>query len=346
MRRVFFKAVPWSKAEATRALEAGVDGLIVPKEHKREAQALARVEVVGADEVRFVTLGGKADEKQALFLVREGRFVVLTLGWEVIPVENLLAATDKPEDAEGAFLQASGRKSAFGVEVSSLPQAELAAQILEKGVEVIVVTPEGLSEIKKIAAFLKEGAGGHIKLQAAEIVAVSQVGMGHRVCVDTISLLQTGQGMLVGNSGGFFFLVHAETEASEYVAERPFRVNAGGVHSYCMGPGDTTSYLEELRAGSRVLVVDRRGNTLETTVGRVKIEQRPMLLVEAAVEAENGEVARGAVFLQNAETIRLVRENGVPVSVVELRPGDRVLCKTGKAGRHFGMAINETIIEE
>jgi len=51
------------------------------------------------------------------------------------------------------------------------------------------------------------------------------------------------------------------------------------------------------------------------------------------------------VFLQNAETIRLTRTNGEPVSVVSLKVGDEVLCKVDQAGRHFGMRICEEIKE-
>ena len=52
------------------------------------------------------------------------------------------------------------------------------------------------------------------------------------------------------------------------------------------------------------------------------------------------------MFLQNAETIRLVRPDGSPVSVVELKPGDEVLCHVDQAGRHFGMRIAEAIQEQ
>ena len=62
-------------------------------------------------------------------------------------------------------------------------------------------------------------------------------------------MLKTGQGMLIGNSSAFTFLVHAETESNPYVAARPFRVNAGAVHAYAVMPGDKTTYLEELSSG-------------------------------------------------------------------------------------------------
>ncbi|MBN9339690.1 MAG: hypothetical protein J0H52_06380, partial [Comamonadaceae bacterium] len=69
-----------------------------------------------------------------------------------------------------------------------------------------------------------------------------------------MSMLKKGQGMLVGNSSAFTFLVHAETESNPYVAARPFRVNAGAVHAYAVMPGDRTNYLEELASGDEVLV--------------------------------------------------------------------------------------------
>jgi len=69
-----------------------------------------------------------------------------------------------------------------------------------------------------------------------------------------------------------------------------------------------------------------------------------MLLLEA--EIRSGEIPLcGAVFLQNAETIRLVTLEGKAVSVVDLKPGDQVLCHADHAGRHFGIRIKEDIRE-
>ncbi len=128
------------------------------------------------------------------------------------------------------------------------------------------------------------------------------------------------------------------------VAARPFRVNAGAVHAYARLPHDKTCYLGELAAGQEVLIVGADGQTSVATVGRVKIEVRPMLLVEAEAETPEGP-KRGAVFLQNAETIRLTAPDGTPLSVVSLKPGDTVLCRLDQAGRHFGMRIQEEIRE-
>ena len=68
-------------------------------------------------------------------------------------------------------------------------------------------------------------------------MAVRQAGLGDRACVDTCSQMEQGQGMLVGNSSGGLFLVHAESVENPYVAPRPFRVNAGPVHAYIRVPG-------------------------------------------------------------------------------------------------------------
>jgi len=49
--------------------------------------------------------------------------------------------------------------------------------------------------------------------------------------------------------------------------------------------------------------------------------------------------------LQNAETIRLTRPDGSSLSVAVLKPGDQVLAHLTEGGRHFGMAVKETLTE-
>ena len=322
MRSIFFRSIPFRKEDVTLALESGVDGVIVPGEQVESVAALARCRVLSPEEMPVAALRAKEDEEAVLARLKAGEDVVLARGWEIIPVENLLAQSDN-----------------VAVETASLDEARLAAGILERGVQTVVVLPEGLGDLKRIVAELKISQG-QLALQTAEITRVQPVGLGHRVCVDTLSLLQRGQGMLVGNSSAFTFLVHAETEHNEYVAARPFRINAGAVPAYAQLPEDRTSYLAELRAGQDVLIVGADGATSLAAVGRVKVEVRPMLLVEARVGDDVG-----AVFLQNAETIRLTAPDGTPLSVVNLRKGDEVLCRTDQAGRHFGMRISEDIRE-
>ncbi|MDI3492843.1 MAG: 3-dehydroquinate synthase [Desulfomicrobiaceae bacterium] len=320
--RIYFAALPFCKDEVALALESGVDGVITDAEHVPAVQSLAKGVVLDAADLLWVTLASKEDEETAVTQALAGKTVVLRAGFEIIPVENILAQTRE-----------------VLAEVESAERARVAAGILECGVAGVVVRPEAAAELKTIIAELRERLGQE-PLVAATITAVEDAGLGHRVCVDTTSLFTTGMGLLVGNSSAFTFLVHAETESNPYVAPRPFRINAGAVHSYCVMPEDRTRYLEELRPGDALMVVHADGHTQRATVGRVKTEIRPMLRIDAEADGQ-----RGTIFLQNAETIRLTRPDGTPVSVVQLTPGDQVLCRLDAAGRHFGMRISEDIRE-
>jgi 3-dehydroquinate synthase II len=293
-----------------------------------EAASLSRTPVESLDAIEHVALESKADEERAAEALAAGGTVLLERGWEIIPVENLLAV------GEGTLYAAC----------ESAERARLAAEVLERGVDGVVLEADALDDLRAVREMLHAGALG-VELLPARVTAIKPSGMGHRVCVDTLSRLDRGAGLLTGNSSGFTFLVHGETESNPYVASRPFRVNAGAVHAYVSLPGDRTKYLEELGAGDEVLVVGHDGATRPAVVGRSKVEQRPMLLIEAEVLSDSGR-AQGTVFLQNAETIRLVRPGGEPVSVVSLKPGDEVLVRVDQAGRHFGRRVAEDIEEK
>jgi 3-dehydroquinate synthase II len=102
-----------------------------------------------------------------------------------------------------------------------------------------------------------------------------------------------------------------------------------------------TQYLSELSAGDQVLLVNNQGRTRIADVARIKIERRPMVLIEATIASHSVKT-----IVQNAETVRLVTDNGSkPVS--EIKPGDRLLLRYEDGGRHFGMKIiDEMIIEK
>ena len=322
MRKIWFKAIPFDKKLVTLALESGVDGILTEADKVESVRLLGRAEVRSPEDFSYFKLTCKADEEAAAAALAKGESVVLEAGWEIIPVENLLAQSEE-----------------LGLEVENLTRARLAAGVLERGASLIMVRPEAAGELKQIVSELKLYQG-QLELSQATVTEIKSVGLGHRVCVDTISMLKTGQGMLIGNSSAFTFLVHAETESNPYVAARPFRINAGAVHAYAQMPGDKTRYLEELASGDEVLIVAADGASSLATIGRVKVEVRPMLLITAEVCGVSGKV-----FLQNAETIRLVRPDGSPVSVVSLAVGDKILCRPDSAGRHFGMRICEEIKE-
>lgn len=357
----------WSKEMVQAALENGADALVVPPGCQDRAKALGRIATVSEDgdlkpnrDVFFQTLHSPDDERQIEKLLAAGRVVIVkgdfsegdsgrslevkseaggedmhlpegrpisnaivALKGKVIPLENLTACG-------GRLL----------VEVQSLGDVELALGILEEGVSGVVIEAETPDELQAFLTRVKAVSEREI-LRTASVVAVRPAGLGDRVCVDTCTLMSEGEGLLVGNSSSFLFLVQAETRKNPYVAPRPFRVNAGPVHAYLRVPGGRTRYLSELRGGDPALVVNPEGATQQATVGRVKIERRPLLLIEA--EFEN---ARGSILLQNAETVRLTAPGGEAVSVVDLGPGDLVLAATEEAGRHFGKKVTETIWEK
>jgi 3-dehydroquinate synthase II len=128
---------------------------------------------------------------------------------------------------------------------------------------------------------------------------------------------------------------------SEYVASRPFRVNAGAVHAYTLLPNGKTTYLSELGVGDEVLAVDSEGKARTLICGMLKIEKRPLLLIEAKLGYKIIKT-----LMQNAETINLVDEKGKAVSVTKLKAGDKVMAYIEEGGRHFGMRIKESIEEK
>jgi 3-dehydroquinate synthase II len=280
-------------------------------------------DLVPGQDFKEVAITGLDQEAEVLKLALKGPVVVRTPDWTIIPLENLVAQSRN-----------------IWVEVTDAAQARTFLGVLERGVDGLVVTAQNAGVIKEIARLVRE-ASPPVALTTAKITQVRALGMGDRVCVDTCTNMGPGEGMLVGNSSGGLFLVHAESLENPYVAPRPFRVNAGPVHAYIRVTGNKTKYLGELQAGEEVLIVDHTGRTYPGVVGRVKVERRPLMLVAAAVAGQ--EIT---TILQNAETIRLTRPSGEAVSIVTLQPGDEVLVALEEAGRHFGHKIQETILEK
>ena len=328
MKQFWVDIRPWSKDLATTAIESGADALVVDdagrvRELGRVTTVAREGDLVPGKDVFEVEIVDKATEEEALRLAGRGRVIVRMRDWTVIPLENLVAQSDRIIAA-----------------VTTADEAAVALSVLERGAAGILLATDDPAEIRRVAGVVA-GSGAEVALVPFEVTRIAPVGMGDRVCVDTCSLLADGEGMLVGNTSSAFLMVHPETLENPYVAPRPFRVNAGAVHAYTLLPDGKTAYLADLAVGDRVLIAEHTGTTHEAVVGRVKIERRPLLLVEAKA----GD-AKVSLVLQNAETIRLVAEDGRAVSVVDLAVGDRVLGSVAEGGRHFGIAVAETILEK
>jgi 3-dehydroquinate synthase II len=329
MKRVWVKAVPWNKEVALAAVECGADALWVPPGRVSDVRKLGIIPIVAEDgdlklgqDVIEKEVRDKKDEEEIIALSLSKAVVVKGGDWTIIPLENLLSKTNH-----------------LFVEIDNLQEGQTAFGILEKGVEGVVINHPDPNAVRHLLLVLKEGTE-KVGLFKARVKRIEPLGLGDRVCVDTCSSMVPGEGMLVGNSSQALFLVHAENAENPFVNTRPFRVNAGPVHAYIRMAGGHTKYLSEIGAGDRVLVVNFKGKSYPAVVGRAKVERRPLVLVEAE---EGGQLI--SVILQNAETLRLVQSNGKAISLTDLEKGSEVLVCTEKGGRHFGVQIDESIIE-
>ncbi len=351
MTELWLDAREYDKEKVTAALERGYDKIWCEPNKVDEVKKLGEIDVASKEKAditlkepkqksdlpqgeekevgAFVLIRNKQDEEFAKELGSQVDYLLIrTTDWEIIPLENLIADLQK-KDTE------------LILGINEVSDAETALNTLEVGVDGLFFDPSSLNELSDLVQELNSLEKKSFDLTEVEVTEIKEVGLGDRVCVDTSNLMEVGEGMLVGSSSKGLFLVHSESLDTEYADPRPFRVNAGGVHNYLQVNVDETKYLSELEAGDEVLVIDSDGGARDAFVGRSKIEKRPMMLIKART---NDSIIK--VVLQNAETICLVDSSGKPVSLSDLEPGDCVLAKTEKSGRHFGEEIEETIVEK
>ena len=253
--------------------------------------------------------------------------IVIGDDWQIIPLENLIARIGDETDLVAGVRSAAEAKTAF--------------ETLELGADAVLLDTDDPDEIRATVETRDATEREQLDLDYATVTEIEEAGSADRVCVDTASILDHDEGMLIGSMSRGLFFIHAETADSPYVASRPFRVNAGAVHAYVRTPDGGTKYLSELKSGDEVQIVDTDGNTREAIVGRAKIEKRPMFRVEA--ELENGD--RIETLLQNAETIKVATESGRK-SVTDLKTGDEMVVRYEDVARHFGEVVEESIIEK
>lgn len=264
--------------------------------------------------------------------------------WTIIPAENLVAAAQ----ATPACLIAA---------TSTASSARVMLEALETGTDGVLLKTNDPLEVLLLKSYIEErrvqGAVA-FKYDIATVTSVEAVGSGDRACVDTAVIMHPGEGALVGNFARALFLVQSECSETGYVDSRPFRINSGAVHSYMAIPGGRTAYLSELRSGREVLVVDTEGRSRSVLVGRVKVEKRPLVLVEAKIEGDDDNDGDGDVvsaLLQNAETVKMIgpSDDGdggwVATSVSELKTGDKLYIMKQHGARHTGISVEEQIEE-
>lgn len=300
-------------------------------------------EVIG--EYRVVSTAEDVKDVEAMQGASNGVFYVVldARDWKIIPVENLIAAFQGNENMK------------LIMTVGSVDDAKLMCDVMEHGTDgVMLHTGElenGCGGLHAFRDYILEELDGRRdsrrQYSIGTVTRVDNLGLGDRICVDLAENMVPGQGFLLSSFARGFFLVHSECEETSYINSRPFRVNAGPVHSY-IEFGEKTGYLSELKSGSQVSIFDEHGNSKAAIVGRVKMEKRPLILIEAKGQ-DSGETY--SIMLQNAETVKLIGphpEDGFrTISVSMIKQGDEIYLfeYLDSGARHAGMLINESIRE-
>ncbi|MCI4317844.1 MAG: 3-dehydroquinate synthase II [Thermoplasmata archaeon] len=255
----------------------------------------------------------------------EGALAVRWTADRVIPLENTIAD--------------QGSRLELWVTTSRVAEVPSLLGALERGADVVVVELQNPGEVDDLEAVLDATAHPPVSWLFAKVVRVVPVGLSDRVLLDTTSLLAEDEGFAVGSRASALFHLRSEAVGSAHSRPRRFRVNAGAPHSYVLMADGSTRYLSELEPGEELLGVRDSGRTRGVRLGRLKIERRPTVLVEAMVGGE-----RASVFLQEAETVRLSGELG-GVAVTSLAPGVSVQVASFPPARHLGRTVDETIEE-
>ncbi len=278
---------------------------------------------------RFVEIIDAQSLERACEAARSDRWCVLLFRDPTkIPLEIVLAAAAK---ASGSIITI----------VADVEEAEIVFGVLEHGSDGVMMAPKAVGDATNLKA-AAQGRSADLELVELRVTKITHVGMGERACVDTCSHFREDEGILVGSHSKGMILACSETHPLPYMPTRPFRVNAGAIHSYTVSQNGRTHYLSELRSGSKVLAVDCKGHTRVVTVGRVKIESRPLLAIDAV--SPSGQAVN--LIVQDDWHVRVLGPGGVVHNSTELKPGDLLMGYLPTEDRHVGYPINEFCLEQ
>jgi 3-dehydroquinate synthase II len=298
-------------------------------------ESCSRLWAGSAPDVAEVNLDDSASQKEAISLIGMIPWILVRCSdWKMIPLENLIS-------------NSSGSGTKIAVAINKIVDINGAAFALEHGVDAILL-PSHDDELWNEAELISSNktikvTSNHITdLSSAKVVSIESSGIGERVCIDLIERLEVGEGMVIGSTSFSLALVHGETIESEYVPSRPFRVNAGSVHSYVLMADGSTRYLSELSAGDEVAIFSHSGQRRKCIIGRLKIEKRPFLIIRFTSESN----FEGQIMLQQAETVRLVDKSGDIISVTDVKIGDEIIVRNDNQMRHIGNALDGEMTEK
>ena len=290
----------------------------------------------------LVTIDGEASQDHARSLVGSVEWLVLEFAdWSMIPIENLLAACEGTPTKLAAVLSTPEQAQGAGFALQRGVEALVVRDSSEAMVEAALIVKSQRLEFEQTQPNVEPSYSGKVGIGELTITSVESGGTAERYCIDMIRLLKHGEGLLLGSSASSFLFVHGETVESEFVPARPFRVNAGPPHAYARMSNGNTKYLSELQTGDEILLVNTDGMLRSATIGRLKIEIRPMLLIKWIDENDK----EGSMFLQQAETVRVVGLDKKTKSITALKEGEIVLGWCDMGARHIGASISSNVTE-
>jgi len=107
-------------------------------------------------------------------------FVIIEVkDWKIIPLENIIAKLHKIHTK--IFSVARNAK-----------EARKMFSILDVGVDGVIFNTGSMNEVRQALVYLGSKS---FELSSAKIIEIQEVGDGERVCVDTASMLNRGEGM-------------------------------------------------------------------------------------------------------------------------------------------------------
>ena len=146
---------------------------------------------------RWFKVSSNKDIENILDSAKKGLdFVVIEVkDWKIIPLENIIAKLHRLHTK--IFAIASNPKVVRKM-----------FSILDVGVDAVIFSTGSMNEVREALVYLGSKS---FDLSTAKIIDIQEVGDGERVCVDTASMLNKGEGMLIGNRANFLFLVNNES---------------------------------------------------------------------------------------------------------------------------------------
>ena len=197
----------------------------------------SRIWLGSAPDVAEVNLDDAHSQEEAISLIGMVPWILVRCSdWTMIPLENLVSISN-----------GSGTK--ISVAIDKIIDLNGAAFALEHGVDALLL-PANNNELWNAAVAIASKrdpiittSSTSVGIDTAIIFSIDSSGVGERVCIDLIERLEVGEGMIIGSNASLLALVHGETIESHFVPTRPFRVNAGSIHSYVLMSDNSTKYL-------------------------------------------------------------------------------------------------------